>query len=326
MLILDAQCVRRLMPMSAAIEQMRSMFVASACGASYQPPRTVLQPPQTNGGFIFLKPAGIGGQQPSFGMKLIAYFPQNASYSIPAINGFVALFDTATGRPLALLDGASITEIRTGAVSAVATDVLAKTDAGDLAIIGSGVQAQAHLSAMAHVRSLRRVRVWSRDPLSATKFAHWAGDQMFSVEVCDDVRTAVEGADLICTVTASRQALLDVDWVAPGAHVNAVGAFEAAARELHGNLVARANIVVDSREEAAKSAGDLLLAQQEGLLDGKRGFAELAEVLADRRPGRANDDEITVFESLGLAIEDIAAAAHIVRAAQEQGLGIEVSL
>lgn len=326
MLILDAQCVRSLLPMPSAIDEMRSMFVAGADGGTFQPPRTVLQPPQANGGFIFLKPAGIGGQQPSFGMKLISYFPQNPSRSLPAINGFVVLFDTTTGQPLALLDGASITEIRTGAVSGVATDALAKAAAGDLAIIGSGVQAQAHLAALAHVRSLSRVRVWSRNPVSAKQFVHWAGEQDISVEACDDVRSAVEGADLICTVTASRQPLVDVDWVAPGAHVNAVGAFEGDARELHGNLVARANIVVDSRDEAAKSAGDLLLAQQEGLLDRERDFPELAEVLAGHRQGRTDNEEITVFESLGLASEDIAAAAHIVRTAQDRGLGIEVSL
>jgi ornithine cyclodeaminase len=326
MLILDARTVRRVLPMPEAIEQMRSMFVSSADGAVYQPPRTVLQPPQTDGGFVFLKPAGIGGAQPSFGMKLITYFPQNSSRSLPTISGFVALFDTATGRTLALLDGASITEIRTGAVSAVATDALAGTDAGDLAIIGSGVQAQAHLVALAQVRSLRRVRVWSRNPLSAKQFVHWAADQGFGVEACDDVRRAVEGADLVCTVTASRQALLDGDWVAPGAHVNAVGSFEAGTRELHGNLVARARIVVDSRDEAAKSAGDLLLARQEGLTDKAGEYAELAEVLVGRLPGRTTSEEITVFESLGLAIEDIVAAAHVVRAAQAQGLGVEVSL
>lgn len=326
MLILDAHSVRSLLPMPSAIELMRSLFIACADDAAFQPPRTVLQPPQADGGFVFLKPAGIGGSQPSFGMKLITYFPQNSSYSLPTISGFVALFDTTTGRPLALLDGASITEIRTAAVSAVATDALAGTGAADLALLGSGVQARAHLVALAHVRSLRRVRVWSRNPVSARQFADWASERGFGVEACDDVRTAVDGADLVCTVTASRHPLLDGDWVTPGAHVNAVGSFEADARELHGNLVARARIVVDSREEAAKSAGDLLLARQEGLPDKAGEFAELAEVLAGRLPGRASSEEITVFESLGLAIEDIAAAAHVVRAAQQQGLGLEVSL
>ncbi len=162
--------------------------------------------------------------------------------------------------------------------------------------------------------------------MSAKQFVHWAGEHGFNVQACDDLRSAVEDADLICTVTASRQALVDAAWVAPGAHVNAVGAFEADARELHGNLVARATIVVDSREEATKAAGDLLLAQQEGLLAEATDFAELAEVLAGRRPGRTDGEEITVFKSLGLAIEDIAVAAYIVRAAQDQGLGIEVSL
>lgn len=322
-LILDGRSVRRLLPMPVAIERMRDLFVA---GDVYQPPRTVLQPPQADGGFVFLKAAGIGGQQPSLGLKLITYFPRNESCSLPTISGFVALFDTATGRPLALVDGAAITEIRTGAVSAVATDALARTDAGDLAILGSGVQARAHLVALARVRALRRIRVWSRDPHSAQQFASWAADRGFAVEACSDVRTAVDGADLICTVTASRQPLFDGDWVAPGAHLNAVGAFEAGARELPGNLVARATVVVDSREEAAKSAGDLLLARQDGLPDKAFDYPELVEVLSGGRAGRSDDSEITVFESLGLAIEDIAAAAHVVQAAQQQDTGIEVSL
>lgn len=326
MLILDADCIRRLLPMTAAIDQMRRMFLASADGAAYQPPRTVLRPPQANGGFMFLKPAGVGGHQPSFGMKLITLFPDNPSRSLPAISGFVALFDPATGRPVALLDGASITEIRTGAVSAVATDLLAIAGAGDLAMIGSGVQARAHLAAMACVRPPRRVRVWSRTPASAERFARWADGQGHHVEVCPDVATAVDGADVICTVTGSRLPLLDADWVAPGAHINAVGAFEPDARELYGNLVARASVIVDSRAEAATSAGDLLLARQEGALSGPRDFAELAEVLAGRRAGRADDREVTLFKGLGLAVEDIAAAAYVVRAAMEQGLGIEVSL
>lgn len=325
MLVLDGNAVRAALPMADAVEVMRGALRAFGAGGVYQPPRSVLQPPQLNG-FAFLKPAAVAADEVSFGLKVITFFPDNPKRGIRAINGFVALFDADTGAPVAILDGGVVTEIRTGAVSAVATDVLARPDAGDLALVGAGVQARAHLAAMAVVRPLRRVRVWNHNPAGAEAFVTWAAEQGHAVEACATVQEAVEGADLICTVSSSREPVVDGERIAPGAHVNAVGAFEPTTRELHANVVANATIVVDSREEAAKAAGDLLLAIEDGALPGDADFAEIGELLAGTRTHERERDEVTVFESLGLALEDVAAAAHVVSAARERGLGVDVPL
>ena len=323
MLVVDGDSVRSALPMPTAVEVMRSAFRAFARGQVYQPMRTVLEAPQLDG-FLFLKPAVIGGDTRSFGLKVITFFPGNVKRGAPAISGFVALMDAESGALLALLDGGVVTEIRTGAVSGLATELLALPEAGDLAVIGAGVQARAHLDAMAAVRPLRRIRVWSRDGTGARAFVAWAAGRGFAVEACATVRETVIDADLVCTVTSSPAPLLDGAWLSPGAHVNAVGAFEAGTRELHTNLVANARIVVDSREEAAKAAGDLLIPIEEGALSSSFDFAELGEVLVGQREGRTSRDEITVFESLGLALEDVAAARHVVAVAREHGLGRDV--
>jgi ornithine cyclodeaminase len=323
MLIIDGNTVRSALPMPVAIDLMRTALRSFACGDVYQPPRVVLQPPQLSG-FTFLKPAAVGGDTQSFGLKVITFFPDNPKRGIPAISGFVALFDTETGVPVAVLDGGVVTDIRTGAVSAVATDLLARHDAGDLAIIGAGAQARAHLVAMAAVRPLRRVRVWNHRPAGAESFAAWAANEGYTVEVCSLVRDAVTDADLICTVSSAHEPLVDGDWLRPGTHINAVGAFQPETRELYGNVVANARIVVDSREEAAKAAGDLLLAMAEEALPSGFDFPELGELLVGRATGRATPEEITVFESLGMALEDVAAAAHVVSAARKQSLAIDV--
>jgi ornithine cyclodeaminase len=326
MLVVDGTAIRKSLTMADCIDVMRRALHAFGEGKVYQPPRVVLQPEQLNG-FAFLKPAAVAAEQVSFGLKVITFFPDNPSQrGIPAINGFVALFDAETGAPQAILDGGVVTEIRTAAVSAVATDLVAPAHAGDLALVGAGVQARAHLAAMAAVRELRRVRVWNHNPETAQAFVGWASDEGHTVEPVDSVQAAIEGADLICTVTSTREPLVDGDWVTRGAHINAVGSFEATTRELHANLVAKAAVVVDSREECAKAAGDLLLAMEDGAVSIDSDFPELGELLAGKRTLDREGKEITLFESLGLALEDVAAAAHVVAAAREHGLGVEVSL
>jgi ornithine cyclodeaminase len=323
MLILDGAAVRAALPMKTAIDVCRAAMRAYALGEVYQPMRTILDP-QAMKGLVFLKPAHVGGEKPAFGLKVITFFPGNPAKGIAAISGFVALFDVENGATLAIMDGGVVTEIRTAAVSAVATEVLARPDAGDLALIGAGVQARSHLQAMAAVRRLRRVRVWSRRRETVDGFVAWARKEGHAVEPCATVEDAVRGADLICTVSSSREALVDGDWVSPGAHVNAVGAFEPTTRELHGNLVAKARIVVDSRQEAAKAAGDMLLAMAEGLMPPDTEFPELGELLAGKAEGRADPDEITIYESLGMALQDVAAGASVVETARERRLGVEV--
>jgi len=323
-LIIDGAAVRAAFPMSEAVDVMRSALRAYAEGDVYQPTRMALQPPQLNG-IALIKPSALGGERPAFGMKVVTLFPDNPKRGIPAVAGFVALFDTDTGAPTAILDGAVVTEIRTGAVSAVATDLLAAEGAGDLALLGAGVQARAHLEAVAAVRRLRRVRVWNHRRETAASFVDWARGQGYEVESCSSARDAVVGADVVCTVTSARSPVLEGEWLEPGAHVNAVGAFQPDARELASDAVARARVVVDSREEAAKGAGDLLLAMDEGALVGDGDFPELGELVAGTRTADGAGD-VTLFESLGLALEDVAAAVHVVDRARELGLGVDVPL
>jgi len=326
MLILNEQAVRAAFPMANAIEAMREVMLAHAQGHAYQPLRMVVQPPGVPGLGV-IKPAATGtGTDVAMGLKVVTLFADNPqTHGLPAILGFVALQDPDTGAPVAILDGAVVTEIRTGAASAVATDLLANPGAGDLALFGAGVQARAHLAAMAEVRDLRRVRVWSRTRSSSERLAAWAAGAGFpTVEVCDAPADAAAGADLVCTVTTASEPVLDGDWVAPGCHVNAVGAFQPATRELATNLVTRAGaIVVDSRESASAEAGDLLLPIAEGAM-ARTDWPELGELLLGKGGGRTSDDEITIYESLGLAIQDVAAAARITSRAHELGLGVDV--
>jgi len=326
MLVLDEAATRAALSIPTAIRLMRTALYDFAQGRGQQPMRTVLQPAQLRGS-ILIKPAVLAGDEIAVGLKVITVFPDNPQRDLPSIAGFVALFDAETGVLVAILNGAVVTEIRTAAVSAVATDVLARPGDVYLAIIGAGVQARAHLVAIASVRPLRQVTVWNRNASGGQAFVAWAAARGYGdLQACGTVREAVAGADVICTVTSSREPLLDANWIAAGAHINAVGAFEPEARELHTNVVTNARVVVDSREEAAKAAGDLLIPIEEGKLKSVLDFPELGELLTGAREGRATAEELTVFKSLGMALQDVAAAAYVVSVARQRGLGIDVAL
>lgn len=261
----------------------------------------------------------LDGGDPVAGVKVITVMPGNHAHGEESHQGLVLLFEQERGRPLALLDATAVTAIRTAAASAVATRALAREDAGDLALLGSGTQARSHLEAMSAVRRLRRVRVWSRNPESARRFAEMGsrgpGLTPEAIEAMPSAREAVEGADLICTVTAATEPVLQGDWIAPGAHVNAVGACTPRARELDGAAVARSRLFVDRRESALAEAGDFLLARSEGAVTDDHILGELGEVLEGRIPGRQSQEEITLFKSLGIAVEDLAAGRHVYRKA-----------
>jgi ornithine cyclodeaminase len=237
----------------------------------------------------------------------------------------VILFDTETGTPLAMIDASSITATRTAAVSGLATRLLARADAGDLAILGSGVQAGAHLDAMRAVRTVRRVRVWSPRHERAVKFARHHEKQLgLPVEAIADPQAAVSGADLICTTTASREPVLFGSWIASGAHINAVGACFAGARELDTAAVVRSRLYVDRRESTLAEAGDFLIPKAEGAIGDDHIVGELGGVLSGRVSARRGPDEVTLFKSLGIAVEDLA-AAHLIHArARAQGKGLAV--
>jgi ornithine cyclodeaminase len=254
------------------------------------------------------------------GVKVLTVVPENHLHGEESHQGMLLLFEAERGRPLALLDASAVTAIRTAAASAVATRALARPDAGDLAILGSGTQARSHLDAVRCVRSLRRIRVWSRRPESVRRFAAEESERTgLTVEPMSSARLAVEGADLICTVTAATQPVIERSWLSPGAHINAVGACTPNARELDAATVASSRLFVDRRESALAEAGDFLLARGEGQVTDDHILGELGDVLEGTVPGRRTEDEITLFKSLGIAVEDLAAGAHVYRKALAAG-------
>jgi ornithine cyclodeaminase len=328
LLVLAAPDVHQLLGYRECAEVMRNALTGLAGGRGYQPLRTVSRPVGAPG-LMGLMPAyldsaatGTAGAASAYGLKVIWVSPGNAAIGIDTHLGLMLLADGQTGEPLAVLNASAITDIRTAAVSVVATQALARAGAADLAVIGTGVQARAHILALSQARPLRRIRVAGRDQARAAAFAaDLRGKVDTDITAAASAADAVAGADIIVTATSSAQPVLRREWISAGAHVNAVGAFQPAARELDGATVAAAALFADSRESLAAESGDYLLALAEGLVGPGHLRAELGEVLAGTAPGRVGDDEITVFESLGLAIEDLAAARHAVRRAQETGAG-----
>jgi len=319
MLYLNRQDVEALLPMDECIEVVDDALRALARGEAIQPLRSAYWMPERNG--LLAVMSGMLGRTIA-GVKVLTVVPENHLHGEESHQGMVLLFEQERGRPLALLDASSVTAIRTAAASAVATRALARAEAGDLAILGSGTQARTHLDAMRAVRLLRRVRVWSRRPESARRFAEREGERTgLAVEPMPSAREAVDGADLICTVTAAREPVLLGEWIAPGAHVNAAGACTPNARELDAAAVACSRLFTDRRESLLAEAGDFLLARGEGAVADDHILGEIGEVLEGKVPGRRADAEITLFKSLGIAVEDLAAGWHVYRKALAAGRG-----
>ncbi|HET7225902.1 MAG TPA: ornithine cyclodeaminase family protein [Candidatus Eisenbacteria bacterium] len=310
--------VPALLPMSECIEAMHDALTALARGEALLPLRTMLWQPDRSG-LLGLMPGWLG-QPAALGIKVVTVFPGNHGSALDAHQGAVLLFDTAHGSLRAVMDASAVTKIRTAAVSGLATRALAREDAGDLALIGAGVQAASHLEAMRCVRPLKRVRIWSRTKAHAQAFATaHAATAGVPIEVCATAREAVTGADFVCTTTSSKTPVLEGAWLSPGAHVNAVGACFKDARELDAEAVKRARLIVDRRESALAEAGDFLMARAEGAVTDDHIAGELGELLLGKVPGRTARDQITLFESLGLAVEDLAAAHVVVRNAESRG-------
>ncbi len=315
LLHLDAGDVLRLLPMADCIGVMERAFAALGRGEVLQPLRTVIHRPDGVGS-LYVMPA-YTVEPPALAVKLISVFHGNHARGLPSHQGIVVAFDPDSGAPAALLDAASVTIRRTAAVSGLATRLLAREDAGDLALLGTGAQALPHLEAMRLVRPIRRVRVWSPDTARRKAFATRASEASgLDVEMTDSAKEAVEGADIICTLTAARQPVLEGAWLANGCHINAVGASTRTTRELDTLAVRRARIVVDSRSAALSEAGDLLIPMEEGAIGEDSIAAELSELVLGRAPGRTAVEQITLFKSLGLAVEDAAVASWILARAR----------
>jgi alanine dehydrogenase len=319
-LVMNEPGVHELLTMQECIPLMREALVSLANGDVVLPLRSKVPLPDGSG-VLGLMP-GYLGQPESFGLKVVTVMPGNHGTPYDSHQGVVMLFGVEHGEPLAILDATAITAIRTAAASAAATDALANPDAGDLALLGSGAQARTHLAAMQCVRPLRRVRVWSRNRANAARFAREEGERRgLEIEDAASAEEAVRDADIVCTVTAAREPILLGDWLAPGAHVNAVGACFSTSRELDTEAVRRARFFTDCRESCLNEAGDFLIPRSEGAITDTHVLGELGAVLLGKIPGRVSHDDVTIFESLGIAIEDLAAAHLIHRRASETGVG-----
>jgi ornithine cyclodeaminase len=317
LLVLAGHHVHELLTYRECAEVMREALAQRARGEIQQPLRTIVRL-RDAAGFMALMPAYSPGA--GYALKAICITPGNPAAGKDAHQGGVLLFDVATGEPRALVNASAVTEIRTAATSAVATDLLARPGAAEVAIIGTGVQGRAHAHAIAATRKLTGIRLAGRD-LARTRAvaAELAGQLGVPVSAHDDVAAAVDGAAIVVTATSSAGPVLRRAWLAPGTHVNAVGACVPAVRELDTATMAEAAVFADSRESVRNEAGDFLIAEREGVANPVR--AELGELLTGAAAGRADDDEITVFESLGLAAEDLAAASYLYEKASRLGAG-----
>ena len=325
LLILSASDVHALLGYADCADAMRTALVALTRGQAQQPLRTVLKP-QGAAGLVALMPsylaapAGDGSAGAAYGLKAICITPSNPAAGLDTHQGVVLLSDGSTGEPLAVLNASAVTEIRTAAVSVVATGLLARPDAAELAVIGAGVQARAHVLALDGARQLSQIRVASRAPERARELtASLAGRTQAPLHAAGSVRDAVAGAGIIVTATSSAEPVLAREWIAPGTHINAVGACLPHARELDTGTMAAAALFADRRDSLLTESGDYLLAAADGAIGPGQIRADLGELLAGTGAGRAEAGEITVFESLGLAVEDLAAAAQAYRKAL--GLG-----
>ena len=319
LLVLAHEDVKRLLPMEECIELMAQALADLARGGSWQPLRFVVRPPEEQS-LMGLMPAHRTSPEPAYGLKTVCIFPGNPARGLDAHQGGVMLFDGETGELRALIDASAVTSIRTAAVSAVATRALARRESKVLAILGSGVQARAHLEAMAKVLPFEQARVWSRTAEHAHAFAAEV-EAPFPVEAVDSAETAVRDADVVVTVTSAREPIVERGWLAPGTHVNAVGSSIPTARELDSAMIAAAALFVDRRESTLNESGEYLRAVEEEGIGPDHIRAELGELLIESADGRVSRDELTVFISLGLAVEDLAAAEFLYRRARSEGAG-----
>jgi alanine dehydrogenase len=323
--LLSEKDVRAVLSMDDLIDTMASALVQFSTGKVRQPLRTVVavepKPAGAGGGFYGIMPAFMP-QPAALGTKLVTIYESNAARALPTHLATIVLLDPETGELLAILDGRYITEARTAAVSAVSARHLARPDARVLAIVGSGVQARSHIEALIRVQRFEEIRVWGRDPARLFSLVEEmlprVGTRLVPVET---VRDAVRDAGIVALVTAARQPIVQREWISPGAHICAVGACRPDQREMDTALVRDARVFVDSRTGALAEAGDVVIPINEGAFAASHIVAELGEVVAGRVQGRRNVDEITIFKSLGMAVEDVAAARLAWERASERGLG-----
>jgi ornithine cyclodeaminase/alanine dehydrogenase-like protein (mu-crystallin family) len=325
LLFLSGADVRRALPMPAAIEAVTEAFRSLSAGRALVPPRLHLAlPPRDR--TVLVMPAWLTGAD-TLSVKVIALYGENPSRGLPLAHALVMVFDAETGQPRAVIDGGALTALRTGAASGAATALLARADADAAAVIGAGRQGRSQLEAVCAVRPVRRAAVFDPDGNAAAAFAaEMAAALRIPVTPARSADDAVARADIVCTATPFGTPVFDDAAVRPGTHINAVGAYTPTQREIPGATASRARLTVDSRAACLEEAGDLLIPLGEGLIGPPDTWAELGEIAAGSRAGRQSADEITLFKSVGLAVQDAAAATVTLREAESLGLGAKIEL
>lgn len=323
--ILSSDEVRRALPMSEAVEAMKAAFAQLSAGRATVPVRTPVNVPAHNGLTLFM-PAYLADDD-QMAVKIVSVFNDNPAHGLPLIHALVVVVDATTGQPTAVMDGAYLTALRTGAVSGAATDLLARPAARVAAIFGAGVQGRTQLEAVCAVRRIEQAWVFDTRREQATAYADQMSARMsLPVRVAASPREALRDADVVCTATTSTRPVFADAELKPGAHINAVGAYTPHMQEIPAETVARARVVIDHWESSMAEAGDLLIPIRQGLIAQNHIHAELGEIVIGRTPGRASEVEITLFKSVGVAVQDVAAAARVLAAAERLGLGVEVTL
>jgi len=322
---LSAADVVRALPMKDAVAAMRDAFRQLSASQAVMPPRTHIETAEPPGEALFM-PSYIPGVR-RMGVKIVTLFGGNAAQGLPRIQGLMVVLDAATGSPLAVMDGTSLTAIRTGAASGVATDLLARPDAAVAAVFGAGPQARTQLAGVCAVRPIRRARIFDVSAERARAIAREMAEELgIQVEAAASPSEALAGADVVCTATtASEPVFADRD-VSPGTHINAVGSYKPTVREIPAETVRRARVVVDHLPAALAEAGDLIIPMEQGLIAKDHICAELGEIIAGLKKGRESPEQVTLFKSVGVAVQDMAAANRVLAAAERLNLGTDLTL
>lgn len=325
MLVLSEKQVQSLIDIDELISTLEKAHTQYSTGKAVMPVRLVVPLPQIQGRITSMP--GFLNEDKALGMKVVTYFQDNPKRNLPAILGTIMLFSAETGKLIAVMDGSYVTAIRTACASAMATKVLANTETPVLGILGAGVQARAHIQALTHVRKIDRIKIYSPSGASAAGIKKDLEPTMrIAIEVAGSAEDAVRDADLLVTGSTSREPIINCAWLKTGVHINAVGSHRPDHREIDGATVARAKVVLDSRAAIMAECGDILLAIKEKSISENHIHGEIGEILAGTKTGRSSAGEITLYKSVGIAIQDVASAQLVYRKALERNVGSHVEI
>lgn len=325
MLVLSEKQVQSLIDLDELIAALAQAHIQYSTGKAVMPVRLVVPLPQIQGRITSMP--GYLNEDKALGMKVVTYFQDNPKQNLPAILATIMLFSSETGKMIAAMDGGYITAIRTACASALATQALANADTPVLGILGAGVQARAHIQALTRVRQLKRIKLYSPSGKSALAIKTELEPQCgVTIDIVSSTENAVRDSDLLVTVTTAKDPIVKAEWLKPGVHINAVGSHRPDLREIDGATLKRAKVVVDSREAIMAECGDILLALKEGSIVESDMHGEIGEVLAGTKVGRSSPNEITLYKSVGIAIQDVATAQLVYRKALERNVGTNVEI